>query len=67
VKVFISWSGEQSRQIALALRDWLPKVLQPSKPYMSDRDNEAGTLWDQIISSQLEATDFGIVCLTPGI
>jgi hypothetical protein len=66
VRVFISWSGEQSREIALALRDWLPPVIQAAKePYMSEKDNEAGTLWDQVISAELEASNFGIVCLTP--
>jgi hypothetical protein len=65
VKVFISWSGEQSRQIALALHEWLPQALQAAKPYMSEKDNEAGGLWDYILSTELEVTDFGIVCLTP--
>jgi TIR domain len=66
VKVFISWSGEQSRQVALALRNWLPQALQAVRPYMSEKDTEAGGLWDQILGTQLEASDFGIVCLTPG-
>ena len=65
MRVFISWSGEQSRQIAIALRNWLPKVIQPTKPYMSERDNEAGTLWEQVIASELEESSFGVVCLTP--
>jgi hypothetical protein len=33
---------------------------------MSDKDNQAGDLWDHVISTELEATNFGIVCLTPG-
>jgi hypothetical protein len=66
VKVFISWSSEQSKHIALALRDWLPLIIQVAKnPYMSKKDNEAGTLWDHVLSAELETTNFGIVCLTP--
>ena len=65
VKVFISWSGEHSRQIALALREWLPQALQAAKPYMSEKDTEAGGLWDVILATQLEGSDFGIICLTP--
>jgi hypothetical protein len=65
VKVFISWSGEQSRQVALALHEWLPQALHAAKPYMSEMDTEAGGLWDYILSAELEATDFGVVCLTP--
>jgi hypothetical protein len=32
---------------------------------MSDNDNEAGGFWDLILATQLEASDFGVVCLTP--
>jgi TIR domain len=65
VKVFISWSGPLSRQIAEALRDWLPMAIQAVKPYMSRRDNEAGARWEEIVSSELSASHFGILCLTP--
>jgi hypothetical protein len=65
VKVFISWSGEQSKHIALALREWLPRIIQAIDPYMSDVDNEAGDLWNEVITSELESTNFGILCLTP--
>jgi TIR domain len=65
VKVFISWSGEQSKHIALTLREWLPRIIQAIEPYMSDVDNEAGDLWNEVITSELESTNFGILCLTP--
>ena len=65
MKVFISWSGEQSKHIALALREWLPRVIQAIVPYMSDEDNEAGTLWDEVLTTELDASNFGILCLTP--
>jgi hypothetical protein len=65
VKVFISWSGEQSRQIAQALRDWLPMMFESVEPYMSARDNEAGIRWADVIAHQLDESSFGILCLTP--
>jgi hypothetical protein len=64
MKVFISWSGEPSRQVALALRDWMPMVIQGIDLFMSDRDTDAGTRWQQVVASNLEASDFGIVVLT---
>jgi DNA-binding PucR family transcriptional regulator len=65
MKVFISWSGEPSRQIALAIREWLPVVLQAVDLYMSEQDNEPGARWTEEISGQLSNSHFGIVCLTP--
>ena len=65
MKVFISWSGEPSRQIALALRDWIPVVIQAVKPYMSEQDNEAGARWLDGVSTELDTTHFGIICVTP--
>src|SRR5690348_3571721 len=64
MKVFISWSGEPSRSIALALRQWLPLVVQHVKPWMSDEEIESGTRWNDGIGRALEDTDFGIVCVT---
>jgi hypothetical protein len=65
MKVFISWSGERSKQMAKALDDWLPKVLQQVDPWMSESDISAGERWSVELSKQLEASEFGIICLTP--
>lgn len=65
MRIFISWSGEQSRQIAEALRGWLPLVMQSLEPFLSSVDIRQGSRWGNEISSQLEGTNFGIVCLTP--
>jgi TIR domain-containing protein len=64
MKVFISWSGEPSRTVALALRDWIPTVIQTVRPWMSQSDIEAGTRWSPEIAQELEASQFGIICLT---
>ena len=64
MKVFISWSGEPSRSVALALRQWLPLVVQHVKPWMSDEELSSGTRWNDSIAAALEDTDFGIVCVT---
>lgn len=65
MKVFISWSGSRSKAVAIALRDWLPLVLQYVKPWVSDKDIGAGDRWAQSIAGELETANFGIICITP--
>ena len=50
--VFISWSGQRSRAVALALRDWLKAVVQRANQWMSERDIGAGERWDEQISAR---------------
>ena len=64
VKVFLSWSGQKSKAIAEALRDWLPSVIQEIEPFTSERDIAAGARWLNEIDQQLEGTNFAIVCVT---
>ncbi len=64
MKIFIAWSGEQSKTVALALRWWLTKMLQTVNPWLSEIDIDKGKRWSAAISNALEETDFGIVCLT---
>lgn len=66
MKIFLSWAGEASQAVALALRDWLPTVLPTVKPWMSSEDIEKGALWDDELKSQLESTAFSIICVVPG-
>lgn len=64
MKVFISWSGEQSHKVALALRDWLPSVIQTVEPYVSSEDIDKGARWSSDIAGELEKSLFGILCVT---
>ncbi len=64
MEVFISWSGNKSRDVALLLRQFLKDVLHPINPWMSEIDIDAGSRWSRKISEQLENTKFGILCLT---
>ena len=64
MKVFISWSGEPSLSIALALRHWLKKVAQFTEPWMSREDLESGEMWNEQLAAQLDQTTYGIICVT---
>lgn len=64
MKVFISWSGERSHALAEALHDWLPLVLHYVEPWLSQADIEAGQRWADQVAKELEACNFGILCVT---
>lgn len=65
MQVFVSWSGDRSRQIAEAIRNWLPKVIQSVRPWMSDEDIGAGARWLSEVSGTLNSARVGLICLTP--
>lgn len=64
MKVFLSWSGEPSKAVAQALREWLPDVIQNLKPWMSQKDLGAGVRWSTEIEGELRASAFGVICVT---
>lgn len=63
--IFISWSGDRSKIIAEALKDWLPRVLQSARPWLSTRDIEKGTRSLSEMNKALGGMGLGISCLTP--
>lgn len=65
MKLFLSWSTEESHLLAQALADWVPSVVQSIEPFLSSEDIQKGALWFTELGNELEATDFGILCLTP--
>jgi hypothetical protein len=64
VKVFLSWSGDVSRQVAGLLREWLPLVINEIEPFMSSEDIEKGSRGLSVIASELENSSHGIVVVT---
>ena len=65
MNLFLSWSGPRSKHIAESLRNWIPKVLQAVKPWMSDQDISMGARWSPEITKKLEDSKVGVICLTP--
>jgi len=64
MKIFISWSGNLSHEVALVLRDCIPSVIQNLETYVSSEDIDKGVRWFNDISKELESSNFGIFCLT---
>lgn len=65
VKVFISWSGRRSHEVADVLSVWLKKVIQSADPWVSS-DMERGVKWLAEIGKSLDSHSIGILCVTPG-
>jgi hypothetical protein len=64
MKIFISWSGEQSKFIAKLLSDWIEQVIQVAEPWIST-DIEKGKRWNAEIAGKLEESKVGIFIMTP--
>lgn len=46
------------------MRDWIQCVLQVTRPWISTRDLDRGSVWFGEINDQLKDTSVGIICLT---
>ncbi|REH00831.1 toll/interleukin-1 receptor domain-containing protein [Flavobacterium aquicola] len=64
MNIFISWSGESSKEIASTIKNWLPTVLQSTKPYFTPSDVEKGSKWESEITKKLNECKVGLICLT---
>jgi hypothetical protein len=64
MRVFISWSGDLSRQLGEALRSWLPSTLQHVKPYFTPDDIDKGAKWASEIFKELSESSVCIIILT---
>jgi hypothetical protein len=66
MKVFVSWSGDQSRKVGEELKRWLRCVLQAVQPWFSPEDLGKGQPWAHELVRQLHEVKVGVFCLTPG-
>jgi len=63
MKIFISWSGNTSQDVGLALKDFLESVIQSLEVFIST-EMDRGSLWNKLINDELRNTGCGIICLT---
>jgi hypothetical protein len=64
MKVFLSWSGPRSGELANALKDWIQEMFPGMEIFIS-LDLHAGEKWADTIAKALVSSKFGIICLTP--
>jgi TIR domain-containing protein len=64
VEIFISWSKPTSHRFALALKDWLPEVIQQVNPWVSSEDIDKGQRWAAEVGAKLGSLGQGVLCLT---
>ncbi len=62
--VFISWSGELSRDIAGKLSVFLEHVVHGIDIFISTQDIDAGERWEEKISKELEIANHAVLCIT---
>jgi hypothetical protein len=64
MKIFLGWSGDKSRQIADTFHNWIKAILQYTEPFISTRDIDKGSAWQNVISDKLKDCIYGIFFIT---
>lgn len=64
MRIFASWSGEASKQVAELFRTWIPQVVQDVDVYVSSQDIGKGERWLSSVGANLAEIDFGLVLVT---
>jgi hypothetical protein len=64
MQIFLSWSGERSKKIAEVLKPWLEKVIQALDTFFSADDIEKGEFWLSKLTTAVQESGFGIICIT---
>lgn len=64
MKIFISWSGQLSKELGEIFSNWIPGVLQFVSPYFTPDEIEKGSRWSSEIAKELQESQIGILVLT---
>lgn len=64
MKIFLSWSGDISKEIAHILEYSFTNIIQSLEIFCSDKDIAKGEFWPERLLNELNECDYGIICLT---
>jgi len=64
MRIFTSWSGDRSKAAALGLKSLLQDLFEETVQVFVSDHIAPGEAWAQRLSSELEQSEFGILCLT---
>lgn len=64
MKVFLSWSGSYTNNIAECFHRWIPCVIQSIETFISSGEIRAGERWQNRINTALQDIDFGVIFVT---
>src|ERR1700692_3776725 len=64
MRIFLSWSGERSKTAALGLKSLLESTFPEAVDVFISDHIGAGETWARRLESELEQSQFGILCLT---
>lgn len=64
MEIFVSWSGNVSKEVAKTLKKWIPRSLHEVELFVSDTDIKAGERWSKVLGEELSEKKYAIVCLT---
>lgn len=64
MKVFISWSGHPSKDIAQLLAKYIPDIIPEAEIFYTIDSIKKGDRWSDIINRELSKSNFGILCIT---
>jgi TIR domain len=65
MNIFLSWSGEASHRVAVALHQWLPYMIHSIRPFISSADISTGENWSDALSEEIKNAQHGVICVTP--
>lgn len=64
MRIFTSWSGDRSKAAALGLKSLLQDLFEEAVQVFVSEHITPGEAWAQRLGTELEQSEFGILCLT---